>query len=79
MELQSSFFADASSTQWLVDSGVSRHMCFDKSSFDPGTLSEGSLLRVSGVVMGNGSLASILGTGQVTIYTHVGKHIQTLV
>ena len=42
VELQSSFFAGASSSQWLTDSGASKHMCFDKDSFDQNTFVSGS-------------------------------------
>ena len=52
VELQSSFFADASSSQWLIDSGASKHMCFDQDSFDQNTFVSGTPLGVSGVVMG---------------------------
>jgi len=75
VELQSSFFADASSSQWLIDSGASKHMCFDRGSFDQNTFVSGTPLGVSGVVMGNGSYATVVGTGQVTITTCIGKKL----
>ena len=74
-----SLLADASSSQWLIDSGASKHMCFDQGSFDQNTFVSGTPLGVSGVVMGNGSLAAVLGTGQVTITTRVGKKLQSIV
>ena len=38
VELQSSFIADPSSTQWIVDSGASKHICFDRDFCDWNTV-----------------------------------------
>ena len=54
-------------------------MCHDKSAFDPGTFKPGTPRYLSGVKMGNGSVADILGTGTVTVTTRVNKRLQTLV
>ena len=48
-------------------------------SFDHNTFVCGTPIGVSGVVMGNRSLATVLVTGQVTITTRVGKKLQSLV
>ena len=71
------FLADTSSrsTHCLIDSGVSKHMCFDNGSFDPNTFVSGTPPGFSGVVMGNGSLATVLGTGLVTITTRFCKKL----
>ena len=81
VELISAFYLDEKMSDWLVDFGATKHMCHDKSAFDPSVFKPGSPKWVSGVKMGNGSVADILGTGMVTmnITTHINKRLQILV
>ena len=79
VELQSAFYLDEKLSEWLIDSGVTKHMCHNKSAFDPGTSKPGTPKWVSGVKMGNGSVAEILGTETVTITICINKRLQTLV
>ena len=79
IELISAFYLDEKSSDWLIDSGARKHMCHNKSAFDPGTFKPGTPKWPSGVKMGNGSVVDVLGTGTVTITTRVNKRLQTLV
>ena len=42
IELISVFYLDEKSSDQLIDSGATKHMCHDKSAFDPGTFIPGT-------------------------------------
>ena len=64
VELQSSFFAVSDTscihTQWFIDSGASKHLCFDNGSFEfANTFVSRNPPDFFGVIMGNGSFATV--------------------
>ena len=79
VELISAFYLDEKSSDWLIDSSVTKYICHDESAFHPGTFKPGTPKWASGFKMGNGSVVDVLGTGTVTITTRVNKRLQTLV
>lgn len=55
-------------SKWLVDSGASEHMCFDRS-----LLSSFSSVSQKSVIVGNGATISVLGSGQMAVQVHNGS------
>ena len=79
IELISAFYLDEKSSDWLIDYSVTKYICHDESAFHPGTFKPGTPKGVSGVKIGNCSVADVLGTGTLTVTTCANKRLQTLV
>ena len=67
------FVAESPDTSWVVDSGSTHHMTFDRSLFDPDSFTPHTPASFSGVQMGNGSMADIKGCGTITLFTTVHR------
>jgi len=56
---------------WLIDSGANVHICADKALF-----SSYQILGIRTVGKGNGSVARVLGEGQVKLELSFGKFLE---
>ena len=73
ISLVGAFVAESPDTSWVVDSGSTHHMTFDRSLFDPDSFTPITPASFSGVQMGNGSMADIKGCGTITLCTTVHR------
>ncbi|GBP19524.1 Retrovirus-related Pol polyprotein from transposon TNT 1-94 [Eumeta japonica] len=55
-------------SKWLVDSGASEHMCCDRS-----LLSSFSSVSQKSVIVGNGAIISVLGSGKMVVQVYNGS------